>query len=171
MKKTIIATLVLALASSTAFANGQSNAHDYQPGATNNTERLADIDPNYELTLPSEKEGYTMYDNPYMSDGGTYSTYVKPNPTDDTHVADDGSLKITHGEGGVILTEYTTKNGQDAFSVMCGYTSGPSFWADGKPANVCKDAQALAIALEAKGEWEMKPMTYTAPPARIVVDQ
>ncbi len=171
MKKSIIAVVILSLFSGMALANNQSNAQDYHPGATNNSQRLVDIDPNYELTLPSEKEGYTMYDNQYMSDLGTYSTYVKPNPSDDLHVADEGSLKVTHGEGGVIMTEYTTKNGQHAFSVMCGYTSGPSYWAEGKPANVCKDAQALAVALEAKGEWEMNRMAYTVAPARIVVDQ
>ncbi|WP_258184205.1 hypothetical protein, partial [Vibrio splendidus] len=141
MKKSILAVVILSLVSASVFANGQSNAHNYQPGATNNSERLADIDPNYELTLPSEKEGYTMYDNQSMSDGGTYTTYVKPNPSDAMHVADEGSLKITHGEGGVIMTEYTTKNGQHTFSVMCGYTSGPSYWADGKPAKVCEEAQ------------------------------
>ncbi|MEC7307329.1 hypothetical protein [Vibrio crassostreae] len=171
MKKSILAVVILSLVSASVFANGQSNAHNYQPGATNNSERLADIDPNYELTLPSEKEGYTMYDNQYMSDGGTYTTYVKPNPSDAMHVADEGSLKITHGEGGGIMTEYTIKDGQHAFSVMCGYTSGPSFWADGKPAKVCEEAQALALALEAKGEWEMKQMAYTIAPARIVVDK
>ncbi|MEZ8823688.1 hypothetical protein AB6E04_04955 [Vibrio amylolyticus] len=174
MKKSIIATVVLALVSSTAFASAQettiSNAQDYHPGAINNQDRLGNIDPNYQLTMPSEKEGYTMYDNPYMSEKGTYSTYEKPNPGDDRHVADAGSLKITHGQGGVIMTDYTTKNGENAFSVMCGYTSGPSYWADSKPANVCKDAQALAIALEAKGEWEEKPMTYTIAPARISID-
>lgn len=169
MKTSIIATVILALTSASVWANGQSNAHDYHPGATNNQERLAPIDPDYKLTLPSEKEGYTMYDNPYMSDGGTYSTYEKPNPTDAVHVADEGSLVITHGQGGVILTEYTTKNGTNKFSVMCGYTSGPAFWAEGKPANVCKDAQALAIALEAKGQWQMKPMAYTIAPPRIKV--
>ncbi|WP_241910231.1 hypothetical protein [Vibrio splendidus] len=70
MKKSILAVVILSLVSASVFANGQSNAHNYQPGATNNSERLADIDPNYELTLPSEKEGYTMYDNQSMSDGG-----------------------------------------------------------------------------------------------------
>lgn len=170
MKKSLIATVLLTLVSGTAFANGQSNAHDYHPGATNNQERLAPIDPDYDLVLPSNKEGYTMYDNQFMSDGGTYSTYVKPNPTDDIHVADKGSLKVTHGQGGLIQTEYTTKNGQNSFSVMCGYTSGPSYWADSKPANVCKDAQALAQALEAKGEWEENPMSYTLPPQRITVN-
>lgn len=170
MKKSLIATVILTMVSGTAFASGQSNAHDYHPGATNNQERLAPIDPDYDLVLPSEKEGYTMYDNQYMSDGGTYSTYEKPNPTDDVHVADEGSLKITHGQGGLIQTEYTTKNGQNAFSVMCGYTSGPSYWADSKPANVCKDAQALAKALEAKGQWKEHPMAYTLPPQRITVN-
>ncbi|MFA0088177.1 hypothetical protein ACE1OE_15760 [Vibrio sp. E150_011] len=170
MKKSIITVVILTIVSGSAFAAGQSNAHDYRPGATNNQERLAAIDPNYELTLPSEKEGYTMYDNQYMSDGGTYTTYVKPNPTDELHVADKGSLKITHGQGGSIMTDYTTKNGTNAFSVMCGYTSGPSFWADGKPANVCKDAQALAVSLEAEGKWEVNPMVYTVAPPSIVVN-
>ncbi|MPW37341.1 hypothetical protein [Vibrio sp. B1Z05] len=170
MKKSLIAAVVLTLVSGTAFANNQSNAHDYHPGATDNQQRLAPIDPNYELTLPSEKKGYTMYDNQYMSEGGTYSTYEKPNPTDDIHVADAGSLKVTHGQGGVIQTQYTTKNGQNTFSVMCGYTSGPAYWADGKPVNVCKEAQALAQALEAKGEWKQNKMTYTLPPQRIVID-
>ncbi|MEZ9912951.1 hypothetical protein AB4346_09050 [Vibrio breoganii] len=170
MKKTIISAAILALVSGSVFANGISNAHDYHPGATDNMERLDPVDPNYELTLPSEKEGYTQYDNQFMSDGGTYSTYVKPNPGDTVHVADEGSVKITHGQGGMIQTEYTTKNGANTFSVMCGYTSGPSYWADSKPANVCKDAQVLAQALEAKGEWEENPVVYTVPPARIKVD-
>lgn len=170
MKKSIITVFILITVSGSAFAAGQSNAHDYRPGATNNQERLTGIDPDYELTLPSEKEGYTMYDNQYMSDGGTYTTYQKPNPTDERHVADKGSLKITHGQGGGIMTEYTIKNGTHTFSVMCGYTSGPSFWADGKPANVCKDAQALAVNLEAEGKWEVNPMAYTVAPASIVVN-
>lgn len=172
MKNSIIATIILSLISGSVFAknNNSSNAYDYQPGATNNQERIADIDPDYQLTYPSEKEGYTQYNNPFMSDGGMYTTYEKPNPGDAMHIADKGSLKITHGQGGVIMTDYTTKNGENRFSVMCGYTSGPSYWADSNPANVCKDAQALAIALEAKGQWEMKPMIYTLPPAAITVD-
>ncbi|WP_261816999.1 hypothetical protein [Vibrio gallicus] len=170
MKKSLISAAILTLVSGSVFANGMSNAHDYHPGATDNMERLAPIDPNYELTLPSEKEGYTMYDNQYMSDGGTYSTYVKPNPNDDVHVADEGSLKVTHGQGGLIQTEYTTKNGANHFSVMCGYTSGPAYWADSKPVNVCKDAQALAQALEAKGEWQEHPMQYTVAPPKITVN-
>lgn len=167
MKKSILTTIILSLACGSVWANGQSNAHDYHPGATNNQERIGDINPNYELTYPSEKEGYTQYDNPYMSDGGTYSTYEKRNPGDAKHVADKGSLKITHAQGGVVMADYTTKNGENRFSVMCGYTSGPSYWADSKPGDVCKDAQALAIALEKKGEWQVNPMKYTTPPAKI----
>ncbi len=167
MKKSIITSIILGLASGAVFANGPSNAHDYHPAATNNQERIADIDPNYQLTYPSEKEGYTAYDNPYMADGGTYTTYVKPNPEDAQHVADPGSLVITHGQGGTIITEYTIKDGQHTFTVMCGYTSGPAYWADGKPAQVCKDAQALAKALEKKGQWKQNPMIYTTPPAKI----
>ncbi|CAH6957773.1 exported hypothetical protein [Vibrio chagasii] len=56
MKKSILAVVILSLVAGSVFANGQSNAHNYQPGATNNSERLADIDPNYELALPSEKK-------------------------------------------------------------------------------------------------------------------
>ncbi|MGR5000539.1 hypothetical protein [Vibrio celticus] len=67
MKKSILAVVILSLVAGSVFANGQSNAHNYQPGATNNSERLADIDPNYELTLPSEKEGY----NPCQMAGPT----------------------------------------------------------------------------------------------------
>lgn len=170
MKKSLLTMVILGLVSGSVLANGQSNAHDYQPGATNNSERLSDMDPDYELTLPSEKKGYTSYDNTFISDGGTYTTYVKPNPSDATHVADEGSMKLTHAQGGGIMTEYTTGNGADTFTVMCGFTSGPSFWSDSKPANVCKDAQALAVALEAKGEWEMKQMNYTIPPEKISSD-
>lgn len=166
----MIATIILGLVSGSVLANSSSNAHDYQPGATNNQERIGDIDPHYELTYPSAKEGYTQYDNQFMSDGGTYSTYEKRNPADTMHVADQGSLKITHGQGGVVMTDYTTKNGENRFSVMCGYTSGPAYWADSKPANVCKEAQALAIALKAKGEWKQNPMAYTLPPAKIVIE-
>ena len=164
MKKSIIATIILGLVSGGVLA---SNAHNYQPGATNNTEHLADIDPNYKLTMPSEKAGYTSHNNPYMSEGGTYTTYDKPNPSDNIHIADKGSMKLTHAQGGGVMTEYTTKGGENTFTVMCGYTSGPAFWADGKPANVCKEAQALAIALKAKGEWKMNPMIHTIPEPKI----
>lgn len=172
MKTSIIATMILVLTSSTAFANGnkQSNAHDYHPGAIDNQNRLADINPNYELTYPSEKEGYTMYDNKYISEGGTYTTYEKPNPTDVKHIADKGSLKVIHGQGGMVITEYTIKGGQHAFTVMCGYTSGPSYWAEGKAGNVCKDAQALAKALEEKSQWKQNPMVYTKAPDRILAE-
>ncbi|PKF60255.1 hypothetical protein CW745_15960 [Psychromonas sp. psych-6C06] len=174
MKKSILTVIILSLLSGSAFASQNksaiSNAQDYQPGAMNNKDRLADIDPNYELTMPSEKPGYTQYDNPYMSEKGTYSTYVKPNPNDEIHVADKGSLKVVHGQGGTIITEYTTKNGENSFTVMCGYTSGPAYWADSKPAQVCKDAQALAIALKAKGEWKVNPMAHSIPPAKITAE-
>lgn len=174
MKKSIIATLILGLASGSALANsqaaGKSNAHDYLPGATNNTERLGDIDPNYQLTLPSERTGYTAYDNPYMSEQGTYTDYHKPNPSDPVHVADPGSIKVTHGPGGLVSTQYTTKGGEFTFSVMCGYTSGPAYWSDGKPAEVCKQAQAMAKDLEDKGKWHEKRMVYTVAPAKIKLD-
>ncbi|RJG42618.1 hypothetical protein [Motilimonas pumila] len=174
MKKPIIATLILGLAAGSALANsqtpGQSNAHDYHPGAINNTERLGEIDPNYRLTLPSERDGYTAYDNPYMAEQGTYSDYHKPNPSDPAHVADPGSIKITHGPGGLVSTEYTIKNGEFSFSVMCGYTSGPAYWSDSKPAEVCQQAQAMAKDLEAKGKWHEKRMAYTVAPAKIKVD-
>lgn len=172
MKKSIVAVVILGLVSGSAIANGngESNAHNYQPGGSNNKERLADIDPNYQLTMPSDKEGYTDRDNPFMSESGTYTTYVKPNPNDSVHVADKDSMKLTHAQGGGIMTEYTTKNGENTFTVMCGYTSGPSYWADSKPANVCKEAQKLAVALKAQGQWEMKPMIHTIPTPNITAE-